>query len=54
MPERLVDVERKGAEVLHTFPVTVSPPADDEGFQAEGVGCGWLTRSWSLTRNSRI
>ena len=30
MPERLVDVKRKGAEVLHTFPVTVSRPADDE------------------------
>src|SRR5271166_6668919 len=30
MPERLVDVERKGAEVLHTFPVTVNRPADDE------------------------
>ena len=30
MPERLVDVERKGAEVLHTFPVAVSRPADDE------------------------
>ena len=30
MPERLVDVERQGAEVLHTFPVTVSPPADEE------------------------
>ena len=27
MPERLVDVERQGAEVLHTFPVTVSRPA---------------------------
>ena len=30
MPERLVDVERKGAELLHTFPVAVSPPADEE------------------------
>jgi DUF2934 family protein len=30
MPERLVDVERQGLELLHTFPVTVSPPADNE------------------------
>ena len=30
MPERLIDVERKGAEVLHTFPVTASAPATDE------------------------
>ncbi len=30
MPERLVDVERKGADLLHTFPVAVSPPADEE------------------------
>ena len=30
MPERLVDVERKGADLLHTFPVAVSRPADDE------------------------
>src|SRR5208283_5492 len=30
MPERLVDVERKGAELLHTFPVAVNRPADDE------------------------
>jgi Protein of unknown function (DUF2934) len=30
MPERLVDVERKGAEILHTFPVTISDPAKEE------------------------
>jgi hypothetical protein len=30
MPERLVDVERRGAEVLHTFPVTISAAATDE------------------------
>jgi hypothetical protein len=31
MPERLVDVKKKGAAVLHTFPVTVSnPPAATE------------------------
>src|SRR5271157_3230217 len=30
MPERLVDVERKGVELLHTFPITVSPPVEDE------------------------
>ncbi len=41
MPERLVDVERQGAEVLHTFPVTVSSPADEETFKQkalEGAG----------------
>ena len=30
MAERLVDVERKGAEVLHTFPVKISDPAKEE------------------------
>ena len=30
MPERLVDVERKGADLLHTFPVAVSAPPDEE------------------------
>ena len=30
MAERLVDVERKGAAVLHTFPVTTSAPATEE------------------------
>jgi hypothetical protein len=24
MPERLVDVEKQGAKVLHTFPVTIT------------------------------
>ena len=37
MPERLVDVERQGAEVLHTFPVTVSPPADEEAFKQKAL-----------------
>ena len=30
MPERLVDVERKGADLLHTFPVALGAQADDE------------------------
>jgi hypothetical protein len=30
MPERLVDVEKQGAQVLHTFPVTISAPATEE------------------------
>jgi Protein of unknown function (DUF2934) len=30
MTERLVDVERRGSEVLHTFPVTISASATDE------------------------
>ena len=37
MPERLVDVERQGAEVLHTFPVTVSSPADEETFKQKAL-----------------
>ena len=37
MPERLVDVERRGAEVLHTFPVTVGPPADEEAFKHKAL-----------------
>jgi hypothetical protein len=30
MPERLVDVEKQGAKVLHTFPVTISAAAPEE------------------------
>ncbi len=37
MPERLVDVERQGLEVLHTFPVTLSPPADKEAFKRKAL-----------------
>ena len=40
MPERLVDVEKQGATVLHTFPVTISPPGPRGGIQAEGLGGG--------------
>jgi hypothetical protein len=36
MPERLVDVEKQGAKVLHTFPVTISAPAvEDEAFKEQ-------------------
>ena len=40
MPERLVDVERQGAEVLHTFPVTLAPPTpatDEEAFKRKAL-----------------
>ena len=37
MPERLVDVEGRRAEVLHTFPVTLSPPADEEAFKHKAL-----------------
>ncbi len=37
MPERLVDVERQGLEVLHTFPVTLSPPADEAAFEQKAL-----------------
>jgi hypothetical protein len=37
MPERLVDVEKQGANVLHTFPVTISPPADEEAFKHKAL-----------------
>ncbi len=37
MPERLVDVERQGLEVLHTFPVTLSPPADKDAFKRKAL-----------------
>ena len=30
MPERLVDVEKQGSNVLHTFPITISAPAVEE------------------------
>ncbi len=37
MPERLVDVERQGLEVLHTFPVTLSPRADEAAFKQKAL-----------------
>ena len=37
MPERLVDVERQGLEVLHTFPVTLSLPADEGAFKQKAL-----------------
>ena len=37
MPERLVDVEKQGAELLHTFPVTLNPPADEEAFKQKAL-----------------
>ena len=41
MPERLVDVEKQGAKVLHTFPVTISAPAvEDEAFKEKALGRG--------------
>ena len=30
MPERLVDVETQGFNLLHTFPVTILAPASEE------------------------
>ena len=51
MPERLVDVEKQGAKVLHTFPVTISAPAvEEEAFKDRRRA----TRNWSRTRNSRV
>jgi hypothetical protein len=40
MPERLVDVERKGLAVLHTFPVTIKEPAaetEEEAFKRKAL-----------------
>jgi hypothetical protein len=38
MPERLVDVEKKGAEVLLTFPVTISgPDVEEETFKEKAA-----------------
>jgi Protein of unknown function (DUF2934) len=37
MPERLVDVEKQGVKVLHTFPVTINPPAADEAFEQKAL-----------------
>jgi Protein of unknown function (DUF2934) len=37
MPESLVDVERQGRGVLHTFPVALSHPADEETFKQKAL-----------------
>jgi hypothetical protein len=40
MPERLVDVEKQGANVLHTFPVTIASPAGEEAFKLSATSRG--------------
>jgi len=53
MPERLVDIEKRGSKVLHTFPVTISAPAEEQAFKEkalEAAGNG----TWSPTRNSTV
>jgi hypothetical protein len=41
MPERLVDVEKQGSKVLHTFPVTISAPAvEEEAFKEKALEAG--------------
>src|SRR5271166_5994534 len=40
MPERLVDVEKHGVQVLHTFPVTITDPAmetEEEAFKRKAL-----------------
>ena len=40
MPERLVDVEKHGSQLLHTFPVTVKDPpkeTEDEAFKQKAL-----------------
>ena len=41
MPERLVDVEKQGTKVLHTFPITISAPAvEEEAFKEKALEAG--------------
>jgi hypothetical protein len=54
MPERSVDVEKQGAQVLHTFPVTVSAPVVEEEAFKQKAWRRRATRSWFRTRNSRV
>jgi Protein of unknown function (DUF2934) len=37
MPERLVDVEKQDSRVLHTFPVTISAPAEEQAFKEKAL-----------------
>jgi hypothetical protein len=37
MPERLVDVETQGSNVLHTFPVTIPAPALEGAFKEKAL-----------------
>ena len=37
MPERLVDIEKQGVGVLHTFPVTINHPATEERFKGKAL-----------------
>ena len=37
MPERLVDVEKHGSKVLHTFPVTICGSVEDHAFKEKAL-----------------
>jgi hypothetical protein len=37
MPERLVDVEKQGANVLHTFPIAISSRDEEEAFKQKAL-----------------
>jgi Protein of unknown function (DUF2934) len=37
MPEQLVDVERRGASLLHTFPVAIDGAGDEEAFKQKAL-----------------
>jgi Protein of unknown function (DUF2934) len=38
MAERLVDVQRQGAQLLHTFPVTINaPPTEEEPYRQKAL-----------------
>ena len=37
MPERLVDIEKQGSKVLHTFPVTIRAPAEEQAFKEKAL-----------------
>ena len=37
MPERLVDVEKQGSKVLHTFPVTISDCREEKAFKEKAL-----------------
>ena len=54
MPERLVDVEKQGSKVLHTFPVTISAPPQRKTRSKRRRWRRRATRSWSPTRNSTV
>jgi hypothetical protein len=54
MAERLVDVEKRGSRLLHTFPVTTSAPQPKRSRTSRRLSRPQPTQSSFRVRNSKV